>query len=235
MQQVVTDQPAFILQRKEFQNSSLILDLLTAQYGRVRVVAKGARKRRDAAHFQPFNRLLVGWRGRNELKTLTHIESRPIPVPNDCYLAAFYVTELLLYLLPGQEEQGEIFTAYEEILQSLEHAYMEPQLRCFEIQLLTALGLMPDLLHQSESGQQVIDDGFYWLDVQTGIVAGDPHDPNSFRGDRLKAVKLQDFSCADNLRTARRVLRQIIDFNLQGRTLQSRKLYQQLHKAQKNE
>ena len=230
MQQVISDQPAFILQRKEFQNTSLILDLLTEQHGRVRVVAKGARKRRDRAHFQPFNRLLVSWQGRSELKTLTQIESVPIPVSSECYLPAFYATELLLYLLPGQEEQADIFAAYQHLLQNLQAKNMEPQLRCFEMQLLSALGLMPDLLHQSDCGEDVDDDGYYYLDVATGIVRGDSSHPRSVRGTQLRAVKQLDFSSAENLRAARGLMRQIIDFNLQGRALQSRKLYQQLHK-----
>jgi len=41
MQTRVTDQPAYILHRRDWQNSSLILDLFTLDYGCIGVLARG--------------------------------------------------------------------------------------------------------------------------------------------------------------------------------------------------
>jgi len=142
MQNRITDQPAFILHRREYQDSSLILELLTLDFGRVSLMARGARKRRDAAHFQSFNRLSVGWSGQSELKTLTQIDSQPLLIPSACYLAVFYLNELLLYLLAKHDEQGALFKRYQMVLlefgqldvgQALTiNAEIEPILRNFE-------------------------------------------------------------------------------------------------------
>ncbi|MCK4710113.1 MAG: recombination protein O N-terminal domain-containing protein [Gammaproteobacteria bacterium] len=60
MQNRINDQAAFILHRRDYQDSSLILDLFSEDYGRLSVLVKGAKKRRDAASFQICNRLSVG-------------------------------------------------------------------------------------------------------------------------------------------------------------------------------
>ena len=224
----VTDQSAFILHRREFRDSSLILELFTEYHGRVGVLARAARKRRDSALFQPFNRLVVSWSGRSDLKTLTRIDGRPIDVPANCYLAAFYTNELLLYLMPREDEHRDLFNAYQRLLLELEHARLEPLLRAFEIKLLGELGLMPDLNIESQSGRELEDDRRYVLDMQAGLRAANLEEPESFSGKSLKAIHHGEFDSEEILRGARRLLRQIIDFNLQGRTLQSRRLYQQL-------
>lgn len=228
MQIRVSDQPAFILHRREFQNSSLILELFSEDYGRLSVLAKGARKRRDAAHFQLFNRLSVGWTGRSELKTLTHIESRPLCVPSECYMAVIYINELLLYLLPKEDEHRGIFLRYQSLLLQMDLQHMEVFLRGFEIFLLTELGLMPDLMSESTNGQPLHYDRHYCVDITSGVRSAVKADNMTFSGAELVSIQLQQFDSTEILLAARRLLRHIIDYNLQGRTLQSRKIYQQL-------
>jgi DNA repair protein RecO (recombination protein O) len=228
MQIRVDDQAAFILHRREFQNSSLILDLFSEDYGRLSVLAKGARKRRDASHFQLFNRLSVGWTGRSELKTLTHIESRPLAVPTDCYMALMYINELLLYLLPKQDEYRDLFRHYQNLLLSMNMQQLDVLLREFEMQLLSQLGLMPDLSCESASGQALNSEQMYCFDVLAGVRACVNDDERQYPGAVLLAIQSQQFESPRIVQSARRLLRQIIDYNLQGRTLQSSKIYQQL-------
>lgn len=228
MQNRINDQPAFILHRRDYQESSLILELFCEDYGRLSVLAKGARKRRDAGHFQLFNRLSVGWSGRSELKTLTHIESRPLAVPAECYMAVIYTNELLLYLLPKQDEHRSIFRQYQNLLLKMNLQQMEVLLRGFEIFLLTELGLMPNLAYESSDGQALNSDRLYCVDISSGVRPALDGEMDSFSGADLHAIQLQKFDSSNILRSAGRLMRQIIDYNLQGRTLQSRKIYQQL-------
>ena len=228
MQQRVSDQPAFILHRRDFRDSSLILEVFTEQFGRLGLIAKGARKRRDAAHFQPFNRLMIDWSGRGELKTLTRIDSKPMGVDTQCYLPVFYINELLLYMLPRQDEHRQHFDAYMALLSQIRPHNFEPLLRTFEVQLLTELGLVPDLLCRSDTGSKLEENRYYRLHMEAGILPARQDDQLTYRGSELKAIHQRDFETPNNLRAARLFLRQIIDYNLQGRTLQSRKLYQQL-------
>ena len=228
MQQRISDQAAFILHRRDYQNSSLILELFTEDFGRLSVLAKGARSRRDAAHFQIANRLAVGWSGRSELKTLTEIDSRPLPIPADCYVAVFYINELLLYLLAKQDPHPQLFQYYQRLLLQLEKESLESQLRGFEMDLLTTQGLMPDLSCESQSAQPLIEDAFYRVHPQSGVVISSAQEAGSIVGRDLDAIARRQFDSTKVRKSAKQLLRQIIDFNLQGRTLQSRQFYQQL-------
>jgi len=225
----VSDQPAFILHRRDFRDSSLILDVFTLHHGRLSLLAKGARKRRDSSVYQPFNRLSLGWTGASDLKTLTAIDAVAMPLAADCYLAAYYVNELLLYLMPVQDPNAAVFQAYQNLLLSINSTGLESSLREFEMDLLNSLGLMPDLMRTSQDNATVDAHRFYRVDCENGVVPSAADDAQAFAGEVLLKIEQRQFDDENSRRAARRLMRQIIDFNLHGRTLQSRKLYQQMH------
>ena len=70
-------QPAYVLFSQPFQNTSLMVDFFTIDYGRITVIAKGARRRTSKyrALLQPFHPLLIAFSGRGEVKTLGYLES----------------------------------------------------------------------------------------------------------------------------------------------------------------
>jgi DNA repair protein RecO (recombination protein O) len=236
MQNRINDQAAFILHRRDFSESSIILELFTQDFGRINVLVKGAKKRRDAGHFQTGNRLLTGWAGRAELKILTQIESRPLQIPLALFSSVFYVNELLLYLLPKDEEQRVLFQRYQQFLLELaQHdrsLALEPLLRSFEMDLLNELGLMPELCVDHVSGQAVVAKQHYRFSMLSGVVRTELEESSDFAGGVLLCIHHRQFDSATVLQAAKRLMRQIIDYNLQGRTLQSRKFYQQLNQQQ---
>ena len=225
----VTEQPAFILHRRDFRDSSLILDVFTLDHGRLSVLARGARKRRDRSVFQPFNRLSLSWTGSSELKTVTALDAVGIPLDPDCYLAAYYVNELLLYLLPPQDPCEPVFHAYQRLLLGISPDSLEQNLREFELVLLGELGLMPDLGRLAHDDSPVAAQGFYRVEPGAGVVPSRADDGQALTGELLLRIGRGAWSDPDVRRAARRLMRQIIDFNLQGRTLQSRRLYQQMY------
>ncbi len=229
----VNDQAAFLLHRREYQNSSLILELFTRDYGRMSLLARGARKRRDVSHFQIANRLQLGWSGRSDLKLLTTIESRSLEVTDSCLIAVFYLNELLMYLLPKQDPYTELFELYQLTLLQLDAASLEPLLRNFEFNLLTSLGLMPELNIASPAGQPIVENSRYQIDPSAGLFSADEHDNNAFSAEQLIAIRACDFSSTSTRQAAKRLMRTIIDFNLQGRALQSRQFYQQMINSKK--
>ena len=224
----VNDQPAFLLHRRDYQNSSLILELFTEDYGRVSVLAKGARKGKNTAHFQPGNRLAVGWTGRSELKTLVQIDSQALPIAADCYLAMFYLNELLLYLLPKHDAHPQLFHRLQQLLLELEMPRLEPLLRNFEMDLLEELGVLPDFSTLADSGEVVEADDCYGFDINHGLYPVPAETAGAHPGRILLAIQQRHFEQPEIIKSAKHLLRKIIDFNLQGRTLQSRQLYQQL-------
>lgn len=233
MKNRVSDQPAFILHRRDYKESSLILEVFSEQFGRVSVLAQAARKRRDASHFQICNRLLLGWSGRGEMKTLTQIESQPLMVPGHSLPSVFYANELLLYLLAKHQPQTQLFLHYQNLLLEFSQPDHQAQslalaLRQFEMDLLEQLGLLPDLSCLSQHDQPLDAGQYYIIDPINGVCACPPGHPQPYRGADLLAIAQRRFDTVSVARAARRLMRQLIDFNLQGRTLQSRKFYQQL-------
>ena len=229
MESRITDQPAFLLHRRPFQESSLILDIFTRDYGRLSLIAKGARERRDIAHFQSGQVLRVGWSGRSELKQLTAIDSHALTIPVQHTLLLYYLNELLLYLLPVQDPYPQVFECYQVTLLQLAETEVEPLLRRFEYHLLVSLGMMPDLVKEADSGQAVDAAQWYRLLPQVGMLRTPADDEAGFPGAFLLALAAGQFEALQWRRYSKRLMRTIIDFNLHGRTLQSRKLYQQMN------
>ncbi len=233
MQNRISDQPAFILHRRDYQNTSLILEVFTEDYGRLSVLAKGAKKSRNIAYYQVCTRLSIGWSGRSTLKTLTEIAGHFMSISSDCYMAVFYVNELLLFFLPKHDEHRRLFQQYQLLLLGFANPeytprQLEPLLRGFEIDLLTELGLMPELSVEAVNSQAVTSGRYYYLDADSGLKQDLEGNKKHYNGADLLAIGLRDFKSAEVLAVAKRLLRQIIDYNLQGRELQSRQFFHQL-------
>ena len=224
----VTDQPAFILRRREWRNSSLLLDLFSRDHGCLRVMAKGARRASLQANYQPFVMLAVNWSGRQELKTLTGVEGQALPVDEKNYLALLYINELIGALLPPGEAAPELFAAYLGLLQQSVLRLEEATLRSFERILLQQLGYLPDLSTDARSGEPVDAQQHYQFIVDSGFVACAGEAPDSVAGETLIDWLRGDYDKAEVIRIARLVLRSTIDFNLHGKTLKSRDVYAEI-------
>jgi len=218
----VSDQPAFILRRRDWRDSSLLLDIFTRDYGCIRVMAKGARRNPAKAPYQPFAMLTVSWRGQHELKTLTGIESIALPVDESNYLALLYTNELINAMLPPQEENPAIFSAYLELLQNANRKINEGVLRRFELELMQSLGYFPDISADALSGQPIQAHNYYQFVINSGFVTCAESDRNSVSGESVMAWLKEDYRQGAVLRLAKSVLRSTIDFNLHGKALKSR-------------
>ena len=71
----VSLQPAFILHRRLYLNSSLLLEALSREHGRLGLVARGAMSARSRLKglLQPFAPLLLSWSGAGAVLSLIHI------------------------------------------------------------------------------------------------------------------------------------------------------------------
>ena len=224
----VIDQPAYILHRRDWRNSSLILDLFTLHYGCLSVIAKGARASKSSALFQPFCPLLISWSGRSELKTLVSIDGSYTPVDEKQYLPLLYVNELLTLFLPRQEPNLELFDLYRELLNNTGYGFGEEQLRKFERSMMKILGYLPDTGLDAGSGESITHDQFYQFIASSGFVACGVKDPNAIDGRTIIAWNQKQYKNKAVLQLAKTVMRCIIDFNLHGKKLKSRHIYQQI-------
>ena len=100
-------QSAMVLHRRLYRDSSLLLEVFTPDYGRVGLVARGARRPRSRLNntLRPFTPLLLSWVARSELMTLTAAEeSGPsVQLPPARLLSTLYLSEVLLLSLMIQE------------------------------------------------------------------------------------------------------------------------------------
>ena len=232
METRVTDQAAFILRRRDWRNSSLIVDLFTEQFGLIRAVAKGARRNPAKAPFQPFELLSLGWTGQHELKTLTGVESQVLPIDEHNYLMLLYVNELLTKLLPPGESNPEIFLAYLRLLHDASDRLQESRLRRFELELLRDLGYFPDISHEAGSGRDIAAENFYQFAIGSGFVECAQSAPNATPGRVVLDWADGNYEGPGVARLAKSVLRSSIDFNLHGKTLKSRDVYIKMMRRQ---
>lgn len=229
-------QPAYILHTRPYRNTSVLVDFLTPEYGRISGVAKGVRGGSKAAKqkravFQPFVPLLVGWSGNSELKSVNHFETEqaPLALAGKKLFSALYINELLCRLLHQQEESQQLFALYQLALQELiQQEEIDVVLRRFELQLLACLGYGIELGFDSETGQAIESgrDYRYYADQGFRVFAGvaEPLAGELFSGADLLALAQSDFN-PQVRRMAKRLCRQALGFHLGGKPLKSRDLF----------
>jgi DNA repair protein RecO (recombination protein O) len=168
-------QPAFVLHSYPFRETSLVIEVFTQDFGRVALVARGARRPRSALRgvllaFQP---LLLSWAGKSELRTLHKAEWRGgLPqLKGTALLCGFYLNELMLKLLPRDDPHEQLYQTYYRTLHALcnggEHAVT---LRRFEQQMLKELGYALPLERDVESGEVIQADATYEFVIGRGPV-----------------------------------------------------------------
>lgn len=184
-------QSVFVLHSQKYRESSLILDVLTEDFGRLSLLAKGAKKPKAqaAAILQPFIPLRVSFTGRGELKTLTQSEVfKPYkPLQGMALYCGFYINELLQNFLYKHDPHPEIFTAYEHCLARLgENNDLEQPLRVFEIDLLRYSGYGLQLDYAINTGAPIEAGKRYGYYAEHGAVEDDN---GAFSGETLLAVR----------------------------------------------
>jgi DNA repair protein RecO (recombination protein O) len=233
----IQQQPAYILHHRPFRDSSLILDVVTRDHGKIALVARGSRsaKSRLAGVLRPFLPLRISWMARGDLGTLTGAEAagRPSGVSGDGMLAAFYVNELLLNFLHRHDPQPEIFALYEAVMTSLgASAEIAASLRSFELELLGLLGYAVSFQPHAAAEVALDPAQHYEYRVEQGPVpVGRSAGPMVFQGAVLQSIHAQAFDDPVILRAANRLLRQLINHHLGGKALKSRKVLMELHRS----
>ena len=232
--QRVTGSPAFVLHRRPYRDSSQIVELLTAEYGRLALVARGVRAARSRQRpiLQPFQPLVVGWTLRGELGTLTAAESTggASTLAGDALHSAFYVNELVLKLTHRHDPQPRLFELYRHTLAALGAAPQSPQgaLRRFELRLLAELGYGLALDCDGLDGLPLDASQYYRVSADNPPmpVSGPSQHDLVFRGEHLLAVAAEAFESAEVCRITQRITRAAIDRCLDGKTLNTRKVMQ---------
>jgi DNA repair protein RecO (recombination protein O) len=142
-----------------------------------------------------------------------------------------YLNELLQRILPPADPHPTLFAAYIDTLTRLsENEDVEPVLRQFEQSFAAALGYDFAWDIATDTGQPVEPEGQYCYDPEQGIVIAPAQGVRlqGLRGSELLALANGDLSSDACRRTAKRVMRVLTDYLLQGRPLHSRSLFSHL-------
>lgn len=221
-------EPAYLLNRRPYSDSSLLLEAFTREYGRIGLVARGARgpKSKLRGLLQPFGPLLLSWHASGELATLTGAESAgpPLAVEGERVFYGWYLNELLLRLLARQDAHPALFDAYVLALQQLpgEAGHAQDALRLFEKTLLAEIGyglLLPDDLDATRR---------YHYDPDIGPRPATGTDPSAYPGASLIALRDEQLDTPEARGDARRLLRVALAVHLGKRPLQTAQLLREM-------
>ncbi|MBF2760150.1 MAG: DNA repair protein RecO [Ectothiorhodospiraceae bacterium AqS1] len=225
-------EPAFILHSRRYRETSLLIEAFGRDSGRLGVVAKGALrpKSRMRGLLQPFIPLLLSWRGRGDLATLTGAEAQGeiVPTPGATALIGFYVNELLLHFLHRHDPEPNLFEVYHRTLLRIAcEEDPEPSLRIFEKRLLQATGYALQLEREAVSGARIMPEGRYIYRPDSGPEPWDPHRHGGvvISGATLLALSSEELLERDTLREAKQLMRRVIAARSGEKTLISRNLW----------
>jgi DNA repair protein RecO (recombination protein O) len=220
--------PGYILHQYAYRDTSRIVEVFTAEHGRLTLFARGANGPKSSIKgiLRPFQRLLLSWSGKSEACQLVtaEVDGQVTRLPAQRLMSGFYLNELLLKLTERLDPHPEIFFSYAACMESLcAGAAVEATLRRFEKRLLNDLGYGLDLAQTSE-GQPVEADRYYRFALESGAQPCVAEAPGAVYGQSLADLQAETFSDARSLRDAKRLLRAAIDACLDGRTLKSREV-----------
>lgn len=178
---------AYVLHHHDWSESSLILDVFTREQGRLALVAKGAKRPYSQlrAVLLPFQGLAITLGSKRqeqgaEIQLLRSAEwaGGGAMLAGSALLSGFHLNELLLRALARQDPHPRLFDAYHATLPALaeagrheDDAAMAAALRAFELNLLTEMGVLPELGRITATQQPVQAQARHRLDAEAGVAA----------------------------------------------------------------
>ncbi|MES2547251.1 MAG: DNA repair protein RecO [Pseudomonadota bacterium] len=235
------NQPVYVLHTYPFKETSLVVELFSQQFGRLAVVAKGARRPHSAMRgmLQSFQMLSGAWSGKNELKTLHSLDWNAglTLLKGEALMCGFYMNELLLRLLPREDAHESLFAYYDATLKTLasEQSLMDNQypaggkslaitLRRFELKLLQEMGYAVPLV-TDENDAAIIADKVYRYEAEYGAC-----DLNATKnGVQLSGITLlnmanDDYTDSQTQNQSKQLMRYLLAHYLGDKPLHTRQL-----------
>lgn len=233
----VDGQPAFVLHSYPFRETSLIVEVFTRDFGRMALLARGARRPRSAIRgllmaFQPIE---VSWAGKGEVLTLMKAEwqgGQPL-LSGEALFCGYYLNELLMRLLPREDPHERLFDLYAWMLARLaadpSGNSREADLRSFEKAMLQELGYGLTLTHDS-TGHPIASGAHYTYQMEEGPVRvpREAEGAQVVSGKTLLDLAAEDFSDPRSRHEAKALMRSLLAYYLAGKELETRKIFKEL-------
>jgi len=229
-------QPGYVLHTYPFRETSLVVETFTRNFGRVGMVARGARRPKSALRglIMPFQPLILAWAGKSELRTLHKAEWQGgVPQLKGLGLiCGFYLNELLLKFLAREDPHDRLFSIYHEAVSALANgAHPEATLRRFEKYLLKELGYALDLDREAGTGDQIEPGKRYTYVVERGPMLREPGSPLQLEidGQALLDMACDNFSNPSTLAQGKLLMRFLLNHYLGNQELHTRQLLRELN------
>lgn len=233
-----------VLHRRAYRESSLLLELLTESYGRVALIAKGARRAKGRAGLlQPFQLLLCSWKSKSELGVLTHCElaslatsesleclNWQVKLHGSLLYCGLYLNELIMRTVQRGQAISGLLKLYRETIEKLQaHSSEAAVLREFEWKLVSLLGYAVSL--SEDVNAQLIDKkGYYFYQVDGGLVKTVKASPEAISGECLLELAGGNWHNEATSQAARTLTRQALAPLVGNKPFASRSLYLGLKK-----
>jgi DNA repair protein RecO (recombination protein O) len=228
----VQQEPGFVLHRRPYRESSWLVDVLARHYGRLTLLAKGARRTKSKlpGTLQPFQALLLSWAGRGNLPILTAAEavSYSAPLTGAAVNCGFYMNELVMRLLPSHDAHPGLFDVYAHTFEQIhEKEAQELQLRRFEKTLLKELGYGLALDMAADTREPIDGASRYRYVPERGAFKVGPQEAGGLcvQGSTLLAIANEQWPSRQELVESKRLMRAVLGHFLGERPLHSRRIF----------
>jgi len=229
----ITLEPAYVLHRRLYRETSVLLDVFSENHGRLTLLSKGIRKKNNrlAGMLQPFVPLYITFTESSELGFLQEADIRGelTFIAGNALIASLYLNELLVNFLEKGDANASIFQLYENTLMGLQGTLVDEKIiRSFEIKLLNELGygLFP---HSKEARLNAWQqDVFYRFHSTTGWVkceSNDLYQGFAYSGGTILAIAEENWCDDAILLHAKRLLRQVLTELMNNKPIYSRQLF----------
>lgn len=229
--QRVDQQPSFVLHTHPWRETSLIVEVFSRDYGRMALVAKGARRPMSAMRglIMAFQPLLLDWSGGGEVKTLVRGEwqgGQPLLMGRGL-MCGYYLNELMVKLTAREDPHPNVFLEYAEAIDALaRNASPAPILRRFELALLRELGYGVGLDADADTGAPVDPTRRYAYIIEKGpaLLPDGADGAPGVSGQTLLDMAESVFVRGETISESKVLLRMLINHYLNGQPLQSRRV-----------
>jgi DNA repair protein RecO (recombination protein O) len=189
------EEPAYVLHRYDWSESSLILEVFARHHGRIALVAKGVK--RPTSQFRPvllpLQPLTLSWGGDAEVRTLKSAQWQGghVMPTGEALISGSYLNELLMRMLARDDAHPILFDRYALAVQLLAERGDAQALvvRAFELLLLHEIGLLPDLSREGSSLAQLDAQQRYVVEPESGLRLAHADEAQCLGADQWQALQ----------------------------------------------
>ena len=237
MRMKVHQQASFVILNRAYSETSWVVEVITRDYGRLALLAKGARRIKSKLKgvLLPFQPLLLSWTGKGELPTLTsaEIDQRDFnlidnELTGDALVCGFYCNELMANFCHRHDPHIALFDCYQQtILRLSRRSDLSAVLRHFEQLIIREAGYAVSFEYQGDGKTPIVAERFYNFVGSHGFVSALPNSANAIAGATILSMLEPNAKLlsADTISQGKHLMRVILNHTLGNKKIISRELF----------